>query len=62
MISAYFQLSLDEKSKQKTDFITHDNLYQFKRMPSGLNNACQSFQALMNQVSRGRCLQPIPTF
>jgi hypothetical protein len=32
MISAYFQLGLDEKSKQKTAFITHANLYQFKRM------------------------------
>ena len=50
---AYFQLGLDDKSKHKTAFITHDNLYQFERMPYGLNNACQSFQALMNQVLRG---------
>jgi hypothetical protein len=53
LTSAYFQLGLDDKSKHKTAFITHDNLYQFKRMPYGLNNACQSFQALMNQVLRG---------
>ena len=53
LTSAYFQLGLDDKSKHKTAFITHDNLYQFKRMPYGLDNACQSFQALMNQVLRG---------
>ena len=52
LTSAYFQLGLDDKSKHKTAFITHDNLYQFKRMPYGLNNACQSFQSLMNQVLR----------
>jgi hypothetical protein len=38
LTSAYFQLGLDDKSKHKTAFITHDNLYQFKRMPYGLNN------------------------
>ena len=53
LTSAYFQLGLDDKSKHKTAFITHDNLYQFKRMPYGLNNACQSFQALMTRVLRG---------
>jgi hypothetical protein len=50
LTSAYFQLGLYEKSKQKTAFITHDNLYQFKRMSYGLKNTCQSFQALMNQL------------
>jgi hypothetical protein len=53
LTSAYCQLGLDDNSKQKTAFITYDNLYQFKRMPYGHNNACQSFQALMNQVLRG---------
>ena len=38
---------------KKTAFIAYDNLYQFKRMPYGHNNACQSFQALMNQVLIG---------
>ena len=50
---AYYQMPLEENSKHKTAFITHDNLYQFKRMPYGLNNACQSFQSLMTQVLRG---------
>ncbi|VDI02506.1 Hypothetical predicted protein [Mytilus galloprovincialis] len=50
---AYYQMPMDEHSKHKTAFITHDNLYQFKRMPYGLNNACQSFQSLMTQVLRG---------
>jgi hypothetical protein len=27
LTSAYFQLALDDKSKHKTAFITHDNLY-----------------------------------
>ncbi|CAG2246897.1 unnamed protein product [Mytilus edulis] len=50
---AYYQMPMDEDSKHKTAFVTHDNLYQFKRMPYGLNNACQSFQSLMTQVLRG---------
>ncbi|CAC5360194.1 unnamed protein product [Mytilus coruscus] len=53
LTTAYYQMPMDEHSKHKTAFITHDNLYQFKRMPYGLNNACQSFQSLMTQVLRG---------
>lgn len=53
LFMAYYQQSVHKDSRHKTAFITHDNLYQFKRMSYGLNNACQSFQSLMTRVLRG---------
>ena len=50
--SGYWQIELDEASKEKTAFIVEDNLFQFKRMAMGLCNAPATFQRTMNFVLR----------
>lgn len=48
---AFWQIPLEEKSKQKTAFtVPNRGLYQFKVMPFGLSNAAQSQCRLMDQV------------
>ena len=39
LCSGYFQIPLDETSKQFTAFITQSGLYEFQVMPFGLCNA-----------------------
>lgn len=50
MGNAYLQISLIEKAKQKTAFITPDGMGQFNRMMCGLCNAPYEFTRLMSIV------------
>ena len=51
--SAYWQISVDEKDRHKTVFVTQRGLFEFNRMPFGLVNAPTTFQRAMDLVLCG---------
>ena len=54
IFSGYFQIELDEKSKEKTAFLTpHMGLWEFNVMPFGLTNVPSTYQRLMGSLFRG---------
>ena len=52
-VKGYHQVEIEEKERERTAFISHKGLYQYKRLPFGLKNAPAQFQPLMDQVIRG---------
>ena len=51
--SAFWQIELEEGSKDMTAFSTPTGHYRFKRMPFGLCNSPLTYMRLMNQVLTG---------
>lgn len=52
-LKGYHQVEIEEKDCPKTAFVSHDGLYQFKRLPFGLRNTPAQVQRLMDKVIGG---------
>jgi hypothetical protein len=53
LAAGYWQVALEEGSKEVTAFTTREGLFQFEVLPFGLANAPGKFQRLMDAVLRG---------
>ena len=52
MRQGFWQLQIDEPSREKTAFVTHRGQYEFNRLPYGLANSPATFSMVMNEVIR----------
>ena len=50
LFQGYHQVALEEDSKPLTAFSTRKGLFQYKRMPFGLNSCPTTYQALMEDI------------
>jgi len=54
LLKGFYQVPMEDSSKQFTAFTCLQGKFQFKVMPFGLTNAPSTFQLLMQSVLRGR--------
>src|SRR6266496_1502718 len=50
--SGYYQIPMEENSKEMTAFVTKSGLFQFNRMSFGLRNSGSTYQRTMNEMLR----------
>jgi len=48
--SGYYQIAMEESSKEMTAFVTKSGLWQFNRMSFGLKNGGSTYQRTMNEM------------
>lgn len=53
LLKGYYQVSLTNRAKHISAFVTPDGLYQYRVMPFGMKNAPSTFQRMMNNVISG---------
>ena len=53
LAAGYWQIPVDEQSREKTAFATPEGLFEFRMLPFGLTNAPAVFQRLMQRVLAG---------
>lgn len=53
LYAGYWQIPMDDASKEKTAFVCSDGLFEFNVMPFGLCNAPATFQRFMDAVLAG---------
>ncbi|UYV85062.1 K02A2.6-like, partial [Cordylochernes scorpioides] len=51
--SGYWQIDVEESDREKTAFITPDELYEFKVMPFGFCNAPATFERMIDNLLKG---------
>ena len=49
-LKRYHQIEVEERIREKTAVTTHVRLFQYIRLPLGLNNAPTSFQRLLENI------------
>jgi transposase InsO family protein len=59
LVSAYNQVEVEPVDQEKTAFTTPMGLYQYIRMPFGLNNSPATFSRLVGQVFREEIFQSL---
>ena len=62
LAAGFWQIKVDEASREKTAFITQQGLFEFRVMPFGLTNAPAVFQRLMQKVLSGLNPDGAPEF